>query len=63
MFIAVGNMEQACTYLEVAGKLAVEIGSSLRLREVVDTFQSLKSKWPDEKKVQAYLLRRGDPSP
>jgi transcriptional regulator with XRE-family HTH domain len=52
MFIAVGNMEQACMYLEVAMKTAVEIRSQLRLQEVVATFQSLKSTWPSEKKVQ-----------
>jgi transcriptional regulator with XRE-family HTH domain len=52
MFIAVGNMEQACMYLEVAMKTAIEIGSRLRLQEVATTFQSLKSTWPSEKKVQ-----------
>lgn len=53
MFIAVGNMEQACAYLEIAVKMATEIGSSLRLQEVINTFQSLRSYWPNEKKVQA----------
>jgi tetratricopeptide (TPR) repeat protein len=52
MFIAVRNMEQACMYLEVAVKTSVEIGSRLRLQEVVATFQSLKSIWPDEKRVR-----------
>jgi DNA-binding SARP family transcriptional activator len=52
MFIAVGNMEQACMYLESAVKIAVEIGSSLRLQEVAATFQSLKDTWPYEKRVQ-----------
>lgn len=52
MFIAVGNMEQACIYLEVAVKTAVEIGSRLRLQEVATTFQSLKRTWPHEKNVR-----------
>ena len=52
MFIAVGNMEQACMYLAVAVKTAVEIGSRLRLQEVATTFQSLKRIWPHEKKVR-----------
>ncbi len=52
MFIAVGNMEQACMYHEVAVQIAVEIGSSLRLQEVAATFQSLKSTWPYEERVR-----------
>ena len=52
MFIAVGNMEQACIYLDTALKIALEIGSTLRLQEIVDTFQSLKSTWPHERKIQ-----------
>jgi DNA-binding SARP family transcriptional activator len=53
MFIAVGNMEQACLYLESAVKIAAEIGSSLRLQETSATFHMLKRKWQNEKCVQA----------
>lgn len=53
MFIAVGNMEQACAYLERAVEIAAEIGSRLRLQETAATFHTLKRKWPNEKSVQA----------
>ena len=53
MFIARRNMEQACIYFEEAVKLAVEIGSNLRLQEVATTFQSLKSAWPYEERVRS----------
>ncbi len=51
MFVAIDNMEQACCYLEHAFKLAVEVGSSLRLREIGETFQILRKKWPQEKRT------------
>ena len=66
MFIAIGDMEQACMYLERAVKIAAEIGSSLRLQETAATFHMLKGKWPNEKSVQTlgelfiqYLVHQG----
>jgi hypothetical protein len=51
MFLAIDEMEQACSYLETALRLAIEVGSSLRLREVTQTLHLLRQQWPEEKPV------------
>jgi tetratricopeptide (TPR) repeat protein len=52
MFLAIDQMEQACSYLETALQLAIEVGSSLRLREVTQTLHLLRKQWPEEKPVR-----------
>jgi tetratricopeptide (TPR) repeat protein len=52
MFLAIDQMEQACSYLEAALQLAIEIGSSLRLREVTQTLHLLRQQWPEEKPIR-----------
>ena len=52
MFTTLGNMEQACFYLEIAVKAAVTIGSIRRFQQEFALFQSMKSKWPRETQVQ-----------
>jgi hypothetical protein len=52
MFLAIDQMEHACSYLETALHLAIEVGSSLRLREVTQTLHLLRQQWPEEKPVR-----------
>lgn len=56
MLIAIAEMEQACSYLETAFRLAIEVGSSLRLREVTHMLILLREQWSQEKRVR----QRGD---
>ncbi len=51
VFIALQNMEQACTYLEEAVQAAREIGSARHLQESASLFQQMKVAWPHERKV------------
>lgn len=51
-FIAVKNMEQACTYLEGAVNASVKLQSERRLREAFIVFQHLRERWPHEQRVQ-----------
>jgi tetratricopeptide (TPR) repeat protein len=52
VFSAVQNMEQACTYLEVAINASVELHSERRLRESFIIFQHVRERWPHEQRVQ-----------
>ncbi len=51
-FIALGNMEQACRYLEAALQAATTIGSRRRFQETVTLFQQMRTTWPYEQRVQ-----------
>jgi tetratricopeptide (TPR) repeat protein len=51
-FTAVKNMEQACTYLEVAVNASLDLHSERRLQESFTVFQQIRQQWPHEQKVQ-----------
>lgn len=51
--LALGNLEQSKTYLELAVASAKTLGSQLRRNEAYDIFQQIQEKWPNEQQVQA----------
>jgi hypothetical protein len=51
--VALGNLEQSKTYLELAVASAKTLGSKLRHNESYDIFQQMQEKWPNEQQVQA----------
>jgi tetratricopeptide (TPR) repeat protein len=52
VFIALRNMEQACHYLETAGKASLAIKSERRFQESAVVFQQLQAVWRNEPSVQ-----------
>jgi tetratricopeptide (TPR) repeat protein len=49
---AVGNMEQAVAYLEMAVKASLAIKSSRRFQEAFSVYQKIRENWSRESKVQ-----------
>ena len=52
VFAELKDMEQACHYLEVAGKASLAIGSERRFRESFTVFQQLQKMWKDEPMIR-----------
>ncbi len=50
--LKLGDMEQTCTYVELAGTSALELGSDLRYSEACETYQHMHLKWPHERRVK-----------
>jgi tetratricopeptide (TPR) repeat protein len=48
-----GDLEQACTYVEHAGTAALQLGSDLRYSEASETYQQIQLKWPHEQRVKS----------
>lgn len=48
-----GDLEQACTYVEHAGTAALQLGSDLRYSEACETYQQMQLKWPHEPKIKS----------
>jgi transcriptional regulator with XRE-family HTH domain len=48
-----GEMDQCCAYVELAGTSALKLGSDLRYNEASETYQQMQLKWPHERKVKA----------
>ena len=48
VFAELKQMEQACHYLEVAGKASLAIGSERRFQESFTVFQQMQKTWKDE---------------
>ena len=51
-FVALGKMDQACTYLETAVKVARTVGSVRRFQEASVLFQQMYNVWHHEQPVQ-----------
>jgi DNA-binding XRE family transcriptional regulator/tetratricopeptide (TPR) repeat protein len=51
--VELGDMEQSCTYVELAATAAKKLGSELRYNEACETYQQMQLKWPHERKVKA----------
>jgi hypothetical protein len=51
-FIALENLDQACTYLEAAALSAASIGSKRLFQEAFSLFHSLQNIWHHEQRVQ-----------
>ena len=51
--VALDNLEQSKTYLELAVVSAKTLGSKLRHSESYDIFQQMQKKWPNEQQVKA----------
>jgi tetratricopeptide (TPR) repeat protein len=51
--LKLGDMEQTCTYVELAGTSALKLGSDLRYSEACETYQQTQLKWPHERRVKA----------
>ena|SRR5437868_10171166 len=51
--VALDNLEQSTTYLELAVASAKTFGSKLQHNESYDIFQHMQKKWPDEQQVKA----------
>jgi len=58
--LKLGDMDQACTCVEMAGTSALQLGSHLRYSEACETYQHMHLKWPHERKVKglAELFRQ-----
>ncbi len=50
---ALGDLEQTCSYFEVAAVSARELGSDLRYNEVCETYEQMQIAWPHESRVKA----------
>lgn len=48
VFAELKHMEQACYYLEAAGKASIAIGSERRFQESFTVFQQMQKTWKDE---------------
>ena len=51
--LKLGDMEQTCKYVELAGTSALQLGSDLRFSEASETHQQMQLKWPYERSVKA----------
>jgi tetratricopeptide (TPR) repeat protein len=51
--LELGEMEQTCLYVELAGISALQLGSHLRYNEACQTYQQAQLKWPHERRVKA----------
>jgi len=51
--VALDNLEQSKTYLELAVASAKTLGSKLRHSESYDIFQQMQKKWPNEQQEKA----------
>ncbi len=58
--LKLGDMDQECTCVEMAGTSALQLGSHLRYSEACETYQHMHLKWPHERKVKglAELFQR-----
>lgn len=50
--LKLGDMEQTCTCVELAGTSALQLGSNLRYSEACEIYQQAHFKWPHERKVK-----------
>jgi hypothetical protein len=50
--LALGDMEQTCSYFEVAVGSAKKLGSDLRYSEVCETYEQMQITWPREPRVK-----------
>lgn len=50
--VALGDLEQSCSYVELALTSALKIGSDLRYNEVCETYLQMQFKWPHEQRVK-----------
>ena len=58
-FTAVQQMEQACTYLEVAVDASIALHSERRLRESFTIFQQVRERWFHERPTRCATRRGG----
>lgn len=50
--LKLGDMEQACTYVELAATSALQLGSDLRFSEASETYQQMQLTWPHERRIK-----------
>lgn len=50
--LKLGEMEQTCTYVELAGTSALQLGSDLRYSEACETYHQMQRTWPHERRVK-----------
>src|SRR5260370_1489028 len=50
---ALGDLEQTCSYFEVAALSAKQLGSDLRYNEVCETYEQMQVAWSHESRVKA----------
>ena len=51
--VALGDMEQSCTFVELAGTSPLQLGSDLRYSEASETYQQMQLTWPHERRIKA----------
>jgi hypothetical protein len=50
--VALNDLEQSCTYVELALLAALKLGSDLRYNEVCEIYVQMQSKWKNETPVK-----------
>lgn len=51
--VALNDMGQSCTLVELVATAALKLGSNLRYNEASETYENMRTLWPNEAKVKA----------
>ncbi len=51
--VALNDLDQSCTFVELATTSARKLGSNLRYNEAAETYETMRTLWPNETRVRA----------